>query len=348
MKRPAAIAMVVILLASFPPGSHGKPCGFLPSAVDTSISIGSSGRVRRENHISTKGIVRRSYDDDDAKHNNIFATVRIVSHSDAYVGRRKRMMVLCHTNKNNNAPGGFGKKNKDGDEEFDAQEESTKRGVFERVRDKISTTFGGNKRGERQDVEGDGEIGYKPNPLDAIRLRLAMAMSGLSNKMNLFQFGKETWVVACPKTKVGPGQIIPCTVNGLDIIIFASRDGQRLDAFANACPHLGSPFDLATTERKPVLQDSGRTDDGKGDGCVDCIVCPVHRTAFEIQSGKVRGEWCPYPPIIGNVMGLTKPKTDLVKFAVRLKGKNVEVRIATSVKNVGKGEEQADGVQGIK
>ena len=43
-----------------------------------------------------------------------------------------------------------------------------------------------------------------------------------------------------------------------------------------------------------------------------------------------------------------KPKTDLVKFAVRLRGKNVEVRIATSVKNVGKGDEKADGVRGIK
>jgi len=142
--------------------------------------------------------------------------------------------------------------------------------------------------------------------------------------------------------------IIPCVVNGLDIIIFASRDGQRLDAFANACPHLGSPFDLATTERKPVLGEKGRKDDGTGDGCVDCIVCPVHRTAFEIQSGEVRGEWCPYPPIIGGVMGYVKPKSSLVKFAVRLRGKNVEVRIATSLSNVGKGKEEADGIQGIK
>ena len=43
-----------------------------------------------------------------------------------------------------------------------------------------------------------------------------------------------------------------------------------------------------------------------------------------------------------------KPKTDLVKFAVRLRGKNVEVRIATSVKDVGKGDEKAEGMRGMK
>lgn len=46
--------------------------------------------------------------------------------------------------------------------------------------------------------------------------------------------------------------------------------------------------------------------------------------------------------------GYMKPKTSLVKFAVRLRGKNVEVRIATSVKDVGKGNEKADGIKGIK
>ena len=46
--------------------------------------------------------------------------------------------------------------------------------------------------------------------------------------------------------------------------------------------------------------------------------------------------------------GFMKPKNSLVKFAVRLRGKNVEVRIATSVKNVGEGMEQANGMQGIK
>lgn len=236
--------------------------------------------------------------------------------------------------------------NSKNDEEDDENQSNNKPNVFRRVRDRISNTFNRKVDKDTDAQSDDGEeIGYKPTPLDAIRLNLAKALSGLSN-MNMFQ--RDEWVVACPKTRVGPGQIVPCTVNGLDIIIFASRDGQRLDAFANACPHLGSPFDLATVERKPIQDKGRRPDDGSGDGCADCIVCPVHQTAFEIQSGKVQGEWCPYPPVIGNIMGYVKPKQDLVKFAVRLKGKNVEVRIATSVKDVSKGKEQADGLKGIK
>jgi nitrite reductase/ring-hydroxylating ferredoxin subunit len=268
---------------------------------------------------------------------------------------KHRTTVECNMKNNNSpnylAPDFYAKKNEK-ESEIDTTgeeggEEEPKRGIFRRIKDRVSATFGSKVADETEgnQKEGSGN-GYKPNPLDGLRLRLAMAMSGLSN-MDILNRRNE-WVVACSKTRVGPGQITPCVVNGLDIIIFASRDGKRLDAFANSCPHLGSPFDLATIERKPATERGQRIDDGVGDGCVDCIVCPVHRTAFEIQSGDVRGEWCPYPPVIGKVMGFTKPKSKLVKFAVRLKGKNVEVRIATSVKNVRNKEEQAEGMSNIK
>lgn len=264
---------------------------------------------------------------------------------------RKRSLIICHMSKQDNRkkPNFFGNRNKDSDDEEDNNDDqSNKRNVFKRAWDKVS---GGNRKdGDNNQSDTDITIGYKPSPLDGIRLNLAKAMSGLSN-INLFQWGeKEEWVVACPKTRVGPGQIIPCSVNGLDIIIFAPRDGQRLDAFANACPHLSSPFDLATIEGKPIQQlgNKQRVNDGTGDGCVDCIVCPVHQTAFEIQSGKVQGEWCPYPPMLGGIMGYMKPKQDLIKFAVRLRGKNVEVRIGTTISSIKEGIEKADGLKGIK
>lgn len=196
-----------------------------------------------------------------------------------HYGNTHNQQVVCRMNKKDDA----------------MEENSSKRGWFKRVRDR----FADDKNDEDSESDGQAKIDYKPNALDVIRLRLAKAMSNI----NIFQLGKgEEWVVACPKTRVGPGQIIPCNVNGLDIIIFASRDGQRLDAFANACPHLGSPFDLATVERKPPVSGGKMVDDGTGDGCVDCVVCPVHQTAFEIQSGAVSGEWCPYPPVLGGIM----------------------------------------------
>lgn len=45
--------------------------------------------------------------------------------------------------------------------------------------------------------------------------------------------------------------------------------------------------------------------------------------------------------------GYVKPRKGLVKFAVRLRGKNVEVRITTSLKNVNAGTEAADGMKDI-
>ena len=173
-----------------------------------------------------------------------------------------------------------------------AENGSKKKNIVRRIRDRLSKTF--SDKGDKNSTKEESEI--KPSLLDAARLKLALAMSNIN--FSMFQRNEE-WVVACPKTRVGPGVITPCVVNGLDIIIFASRDGKRLDAFANSCPHLGSPFDLATIEQKPTVRGGIETESGS---CVDCIVCPVHRTAFEIQSGDVRGEWCPYPPVLGGIM----------------------------------------------
>ena len=212
-----------------------------------------------------------------------------------------------------------------------------KSGIMSRLRKRFAKT------NEKEVDASRPREGRTPNTFDSLRLKMARAMSNV----NIFR-SRDEWVVACTKARVGPGQIVPCVVNGLDIIIFASRDGTRLDAFANSCPHLGSPFDLATIERKPALKDKSRSGDGAGDGCVDCIVCPVHQTAFEIQSGQVQGEWCPHPPILGSIMGYMKPKQGLVKFAVRLRGKNVEVRVSTSVDRVGLGDEGPTGLTGIK
>lgn len=199
-----------------------------------------------------------------------------------------RIKSSLHMNK---IPNYFEMKSMSADESN--SEQPNKKSLIRRVRDRISKTFDKGDKSEDKEKESNDN---KPSLFDAARLKLALAMSNFN--FNFFGQGEE-WVVACPKTRVGPGVITPCVVNGLDIIIFASRDGKRLDAFANSCPHLGSPFDLATIEQKPALDGGVEVEGG---GCVDCIVCPVHRTAFEIQSGDVRGEWCPYPPVLGGIM----------------------------------------------
>lgn len=174
-------------------------------------------------------------------------------------------------------------------------------------------------------------------------------------------FKEEEWIVVAPKTRISPGELVPVTVAGIDLLLVASKDGSALHCIANSCPHLGTPLEIGTLERRPIESSplsspnlDGTTTtttpspDGQSggvpffqendisrmlreDGCEECIVCPLHRTAFALESGEVRGEWCPYPPVIGKLTGAMKKESNLPVFDVRTRGKNIEVRLNTPV-----------------
>jgi nitrite reductase/ring-hydroxylating ferredoxin subunit len=148
-----------------------------------------------------------------------------------------------------------------------------------------------------------------------------------------------------------PGEMVPVIVAGIDLLVIATIDGRSLYCIANSCPHLGTPLEtgkllrLPTEIKSPPLASETMTmtnSDGTDgiiftetdlsnilsqDGCEDCIICPLHRTAFALKSGEVRGEWCPYPPVIGAIMGTVKTPTPAAVFEVRTRGKNIEVRL---------------------
>jgi len=160
---------------------------------------------------------------------------------------------------------------------------------------------------------------------------------------------KEEWVAVCPKTRITPGEIVPVEVNGLDLIVVASKDAQNIYCMVNSCPHLGTPLETGFLERRPMEVNENDTNNAPtgisgslngptesdvaallaNDGCEDCIVCPLHKTAFALKSGQVRGEWCPYPPVLGKLMSTVKNSNSAAVFDVRIKGKNIEVRLNT-------------------
>ena len=142
------------------------------------------------------------------------------------------------------------------------------------------------------------------------------------------------WIVVCPKTRIAPGVVVPIVAGGLDLLIVASKDGKRLACISNSCPHLGTPLETGIIERRPATGAAARKPDLADDGCEDCIVCPTHNTAFALASGEVRGEWCPYPPVLGAVMGTVKPIANLPTFQIRARGKNIEVRLASSLDDI--------------
>ena len=168
----------------------------------------------------------------------------------------------------------------------------------------------------------------------------------------VFDRKAEQWIVVAPKTRIAPGEIVPITAAGIDLLLVASKDGSAVHCVANSCPHLGTPLEVGSLERLPIESKTNPPTTGskvqpletkeffqendiasmlKQDGCEDCIVCPLHKTAFALKSGEVRGEWCPYPPVIGKLTGAIKAQTNLPVFDVRIKGKNIEVRLNTPV-----------------
>eukprot|EP00798_Chlamydomonas_sp_ICE-L_P003678 gene3678-13753_t len=78
-------------------------------------------------------------------------------------------------------------------------------------------------------------------------------------------------------------------------VLLASVDGS-VYAVSNKCTHLGLPL-------------VGKTAMFQGEIADKCIVCPTHKTAFDLATGEVKGEWCPgFPdlPLVGKVVK-TKP-----------------------------------------
>jgi nitrite reductase/ring-hydroxylating ferredoxin subunit len=170
---------------------------------------------------------------------------------------------------------------------------------------------------------------------------------------------KDEWATVFPTSRIMPGESVPITVRGLDLLIVASLDGRSLYCIANACPHLGTPLETGQLTRLPmeeattfadtmttaaapelvstaaspqdqvglILSETQVSEILAQDGCEDCIICPLHRTAFALRSGAVRGSWCPYPPLLGPALGAIKAPTPATTYEVRTRGKNVQVKL---------------------
>ena len=161
--------------------------------------------------------------------------------------------------------------------------------------------------------------GFNLNPVSG-------AQKLVSNVFDSFSFRQgEQWVVAFPKRRIDPGEVVPVQLAGIDLLVVATRDGKKLYALANSCSHLGTPLETGMVESR----DGG--EEGKEE---ECIICPLHQTAFSMESGEVIGEWCPYPPMLGTMMGAVKKTNPIAVFDIRTRGKNIEIKINSSVEDL--------------
>jgi nitrite reductase/ring-hydroxylating ferredoxin subunit len=90
-------------------------------------------------------------------------------------------------------------------------------------------------------------------------------------------------------------------------ILLLNHNGQFY-AVDNVCPHL-----------KLQMKKGKVTTDG-------AIVCPWHRSAFDLCTGAVK-EWTPWPPVVGQALGLISGEKPLPVFPIRVEEGNIWVEV---------------------
>jgi nitrite reductase/ring-hydroxylating ferredoxin subunit len=123
---------------------------------------------------------------------------------------------------------------------------------------------------------------------------------------------KNVWTTICESKDLSPNSLKAGFGAGQDILIATDKGGKPFAA-ANVCPHIGTPLDQGTVE----------------DGA---IVCPLHRSAFDLKSGALVGPWCPAPPLIGPLTGKLKSPRSLQVFQCRNQGGKVQVLLDVNAK----------------
>ena len=113
-----------------------------------------------------------------------------------------------------------------------------------------------------------------------------------------------TWVQALPRENLEAGgrQVVKI---GERKILLVDLDG-KICAVNNACPHLKLP-----------LKKGKITADG-------ALVCPWHRSEFDLETGSVN-KWCPFPPVVGTVLGKISSEKTLPVFPTKIEGGQILV-----------------------
>eukprot|EP00871_Galdieria_phlegrea_P005041 jgi/Galph1/5538/GphlegSOOS_G4175.1 len=107
----------------------------------------------------------------------------------------------------------------------------------------------------------------------------------------------EAWVKLVKTDDLKPGDLKPFFVAGQSLLVVCDYDGQ-VYCTANVCPHLGTPLDQGSV----------------GNGT---IVCAQHKTAWRLSDGKLAGDWCPFPPVLGPLLGKVEGSTRFSRISCR-------------------------------
>jgi len=113
------------------------------------------------------------------------------------------------------------------------------------------------------------------------------------------------WIKALPLAELPEGERTVVHIEDKEILLL--HHGGQIYAVQSKCPHMGAPLKRAKIER-------------------GALVCPLHRSAFDLQTGDVK-EWSPWPPVIGKLMGAVSAEKALPTYPTRIEEDSVWVEI---------------------
>ncbi|MCP6761449.1 MAG: Rieske (2Fe-2S) protein [Fischerella sp. CENA71] len=114
-----------------------------------------------------------------------------------------------------------------------------------------------------------------------------------------------SWTKVLASDALSPGARQVVTVGSRKILL-VNHEGQFY-AVDNACPHL-----------KLSLK-KGKILDG-------AIVCPWHRSAFDLSTGDAK-EWITWPPVVSKAMGMVSQEKQLPVYPVRVEDGSILVDV---------------------
>lgn len=123
----------------------------------------------------------------------------------------------------------------------------------------------------------------------------------------------DAWVPLLSTTEIAPGELKAVYAAEQSILVSCDYDGQ-VYASSNICPHLGTPL----------------TDGSIADGQ---LTCAQHKSSWDLSTGNLAGEWCPFPPLVGPLLGKLQGPRQLTVFAVRQNGGEIEALLNVDAKS---------------
>lgn len=106
-----------------------------------------------------------------------------------------------------------------------------------------------------------------------------------------------TWTKVLSVDELAPGTRQVVKLSGRSLLLL--NESGKIYATDSICSHLKLPIKKGKV-----------TSDGS-------IVCPWHRSEFDLTTGNVKS-WCPFPPVVGNVLGKISSEKTLAVFSTKV------------------------------